>query len=121
LNLLNIKINLKDLNWLLNEFNINIESIKQIDSINLNNSQIFHHENVTIECLNTFKSSNEQLKNLEKECEKLKNELKRSKEILANPNFLAKAPKEKIALEKQKLDNYQKQFDTILMTINKLK
>jgi len=51
----------------------------------------------------------EEIMKLEKEIERLNSEISRSENMLNNPNFIAKAPKEKIALEEEKLkDNKEK-------------
>lgn len=56
---------------------------------------------------------NEVLKNLLGEKKKLEAELQRSKGILNNANFLAKAPKAKVQNEKDKLASYEKQYDEV--------
>ena len=48
----------------------------------------------------------EMLLRLNKEIENLNNEIKRCQNMLNNQNFLAKAPQEKIALEKEKLQKH---------------
>lgn len=48
---------------------------------------------------------------IKKRIEELEGELNRSKKMLSNPNFLAKAPKEKIEQEKQKFAKYQAEYD----------
>lgn len=57
---------------------------------------------------------------LEKDLEKIKSELKRSEGLLGNPNFLNKAPKAKIDLEKSKYESYKAQFDEISKKLNNL-
>ncbi len=56
---------------------------------------------------------NEVLKNLLNEKKKLEGELQRSKGILNNANFLAKAPESKVQNEKDKLASYEKQYDEV--------
>ncbi len=56
---------------------------------------------------------NEVLKNLLGEKKKLEAELARSKGILNNANFLAKAPEAKVQNEKDKLASYEKQYDEV--------
>ena len=48
-------------------------------------------------------NKDEQLAKLNKDIENLNNEIKRCQNMLNNPNFINKAPQEKIALEKEKL------------------
>ena len=47
------------------------------------------------------------------EMKKLTSEIERSLNMLGNPNFTDRAPIEKVNLEKQKLTEYQRQFDLI--------
>ena len=47
-----------------------------------------------------------ELVDIEKEVERLTKELARVNGMLANPNFVNKAPEKKIAEEKEKLENY---------------
>ena len=49
-----------------------------------------------------------------KRIEELKGELARSAKILSNPQFLAKAPADKVALEKEKQAKYQAELDKYL-------
>jgi valyl-tRNA synthetase len=58
-------------------------------------------------------SEAEEKQKLEKELETLEKELTRVKNMLSNPNFLNKAKPEKVIEEKQKLENYQSQYDAI--------
>ena len=53
---------------------------------------------------------------------RLKNEkeIERSNSILNNPNFLAKAPKEKVDLEKNKLEGYLKTKEELLSELKKV-
>ncbi|MFA5525993.1 MAG: valine--tRNA ligase [Acholeplasmataceae bacterium] len=51
---------------------------------------------------------------LVKQKDMLEKELKRSETILNNPNFVQKAPKEKLDLEKEKYQSYQKQYDSVI-------
>ncbi len=51
---------------------------------------------------------------VEKRIAELKAEIERSTKMLSNPNFVNKAPKAKVDLEKQKLENYQHELDNYL-------
>ncbi|UVT34325.1 valine--tRNA ligase [Mesomycoplasma hyorhinis] len=95
------------------------------DSLNLINklaiAEIFEN-NVSILKTNNFeiflnlsesKQNEEQLR-IEKEIKYLESEVQRSSAILSNPNFLAKAPKEKIELEKSKLEDYKNKLNYYL-------
>ena len=62
----------------------------------------------------------EEIKKLNAEKERLEKEIARSTGILSNPGFLNKAPAAKIELEKKKLDEYQKQYQTVTERLNKL-
>ena len=54
------------------------------------------------------------------ELERLNSELQRSKKILSNQGFLAKAPQAKIDAEKKKQEAYQKQYDVISSRLEEL-
>ncbi len=56
----------------------------------------------------------EELKKLAAEKERLEKEIARSNGILSNEGFLKKAPEAKVKLEKDKLEVYKKQYQTIL-------
>lgn len=58
--------------------------------------------------------------NLLKEKERLEKELARSKNMLANPNFLAKAKPEKVSAEQAKLVKYEEQYKAILKHLEEL-
>ena len=49
-----------------------------------------------------------------KQKQALENEIKRSENILNNPNFVQKAPKEKLDNEKEKYQSYLKQYDMVM-------
>ena len=59
----------------------------------------------------TSKESEEAVKRIKARIKVLKNELARSKHILTNPNFLAKAPQKKIDEEKEKQLKYQNELE----------
>ena len=61
-----------------------------------------------------------ELLRLSKEKEKLENELNRSRNMLANERFMASAPKHKIEDEQNKLMEYQRQYDLVLLELAKL-
>ncbi|EIN14961.1 Valyl-tRNA synthetase [Mycoplasmopsis agalactiae 14628] len=52
----------------------------------------------------------DRLIDLNKKIEQAKFEIDRAQKMLSNPNFISKAPKDKIALEQEKLQKYQKQL-----------
>lgn len=52
--------------------------------------------------------------------EKLENELKRSKSMLSNPNFVAKAPEAKIKAEQEKLKDYEAQYEEVCAALAQL-
>ena len=56
----------------------------------------------------------EELKNMAGEKARLEKEIARSNGILSNEGFLKKAPEAKVKLEKDKLEVYKKQYQTIL-------
>jgi len=52
---------------------------------------------------------------IKKRIDQLKAELDRSHKMLSNPNFLNKAPAEKIKLEQEKLNKYQAEYDKYIL------
>lgn len=58
---------------------------------------------------------------LEKELDRLEKEIARSQSMLSNPNFLSKAPQEKIAVETQKQKDYQESYRQTKSRIEALK
>jgi valyl-tRNA synthetase len=63
-------------------------------------------------------NKDELLAKLDKEIENLKNEIKRCENMLNNPSFLAKAPADKVSLEREKL---QKHLDNLKVLEEKKK
>ena len=63
-------------------------------------------------------NKDEQIAKLTKEIETLKGEIKRCEGMLNNQNFLAKAPAEKVSLEREKL---QKHLENLKVLEEKLK
>jgi len=61
-----------------------------------------------------------EIERLTKEQKKLEGELKRSQNMLSNEKFLAKAPAEKIAEEKEKQQKYQQTYDQITERLKQL-
>jgi len=55
-----------------------------------------------------------ELEKINKELERLENEIKRSNSMLSNEKFISKAPQAKVDEEKAKLVNYQNSYDTLL-------
>ena len=66
-------------------------------------------------------NTEEEIAKCEKELAKLTGEIKRCEGMLANPNFVNKAPEAKVNAEKEKLANYKEQYELTLNTLNKLK
>ena len=58
--------------------------------------------------------------NLEKEIARLRSELDRSEKMLGNPNFIQKAPKEKIKIEEEKYANNKKLFEELSAQLKNL-
>jgi valyl-tRNA synthetase len=73
----------------------------------------------TIYILNDFEDENEQKINNEKILQQLQEEITRSENILSNKNFILKAPKEKVEIEKQKLVDYKNKYKELLAIKNK--
>jgi valyl-tRNA synthetase len=64
---------------------------------------------------------NQEIERLEKELKKLDGEIKRGEGMLSNPNFINKAPEQKVNIEKAKLANYKDQHNTIGVRLESLK
>ena len=62
-----------------------------------------------------------EIERLTREQKKLEGELKRSANMLSNEKFLAKAPTDKIAEEKEKQKKYQQTYDQITERLGQLK
>ena len=63
----------------------------------------------------------EVIKKLEADLAKLENELKRSKAMLSNESFIAKAPQAKIEQEKAKQEAYLKQYEEVKKALAEIK
>ena len=70
--------------------------------------------------LDTLVNVADEIKKLEEAKKKMINEIARCKGMLSNVNFTSKAPKEKVAAEQEKLDNYEKQLSEIEKSIKEL-
>ncbi|MBQ0035337.1 MAG: valine--tRNA ligase [Firmicutes bacterium] len=55
-----------------------------------------------------------ELEKINKELERLENEIKRSNSMLSNEKFVSKAPQQKVEEERAKLVNYQNSYNTLL-------
>ena len=73
---------------------------------------------IPLEDLVDFEKEKERLT---KEKEKLEKELARSKGMLSNEKFLNKAPAEKVAEERAKMDKYQQMMDDVLARLAQMK
>ena len=51
---------------------------------------------------------------------KTENEIKRSNRMLGNENFVKKAAKEKVQMEKEKLESYRSQYDIIVKQLKQV-
>lgn len=117
-----------DLEQVLNPFNeIDKSMLKKMVKINILDSLDEATIVVPLSCgeLHIIKSN---LVDLEAEKEKLLNqqdllekEIERAKAMLANEKFVAKAPLEKVAAEKEKLENYSRQLDIVKQQLSHLK
>lgn len=113
------KIDLNLVNNFLNKFNINILQVSNA-RINLKWDMISIGD-IAIEFENNFINKDKLLSKFQKQLTDLQKELDRSKTILSNNSFLAKAPKEKIESEQKKYESYKTQYKQIQIEIEKLK
>ena len=63
----------------------------------------------------------EEIAKLEKEAKRLQGEIRRGEGMLSNPGFINKAPAAKVEAEKEKLENYKKQYDIVSEELNAMK
>lgn len=61
-----------------------------------------------------------EIERLKQELMKLENEVSRCEKMLSNPNFINKAPKEKVELEREKLVDYKAKYETIKKRLQEL-
>lgn len=113
-----IKTNVDNLNNIFKVLNTKVRNIST-DRIN-QKSIIYSTANCLIEYFEDFIDEKTQLINLNKQLNNLNNEIKRSQTILSNKNFMNKAPKEKIDIEQQKFEKYEKQYQEVLQAIKTL-
>ena len=96
--------------------------VNKIDEKRINNTwDIINLNDSIIEFQNAFISKQDELDKLNKQKLFLEYEIKRSREILSNKNFIDKAPKQKVLLEKAKYAKYQESYKLIINEINKIK
>ena len=57
-------------------------------------------------------------KKMEDEIKKLENEIKRCESMLSNPNFVQKAPAQKVEQERKKLADYQSKYNAMKDKLN---
>lgn len=62
----------------------------------------------------------EEIERLKQEQSKLQQEIKRGEGMLANPNFVNKAPEAKVNAEKEKLEGYKSQYEIIANRLKEL-
>jgi valyl-tRNA synthetase len=105
------------LNELLIPFNVKINHISKT-TVNPK-ADIKTYDNLVIEFINQYENPEEIKQSLQKELNFLTNELSRSKSILANTNFISKAPKQKVDLEKKKLLEYEQRYNEIKKVLDK--
>ncbi|MCQ2956612.1 MAG: hypothetical protein MJ233_01835 [Mycoplasmoidaceae bacterium] len=106
------KVDLENLNKLLQAFNI---KIKNIIDVKPDNTTALVVEDGII-CLAEQQSSNQ---DLTKRLEVVEFEIKRAQGMLANANFVAKAPADKVQAERDKLAKYEAEKQQILQSLNK--
>jgi valyl-tRNA synthetase len=111
------KIKKEELNELLQKFNTTVQTVSN-KRIN-NDAKIITINEHAIEYENDFLDSSLEKQKLESDLKHFEMEVKRSETILANKSFVAKAPKEKVILEKNKLQQYKDQYQKIAAALKK--
>ena len=108
----------------IDELNEYIKRFAFANSLEFTNEDVPNSTSIILSKLTLYildNTNKEDLKNnLEKEFSRLQNEIKRSEGMLSNKNFLDKAPKEKIDVEKKKYENYLTQLKEIEEKLKKL-
>ncbi len=113
---LKIKVS-EDFKTLLNRFTFSEFEIK--DDLNSLSGELFTYNYGSL-LISSGVSKEEAKEKLEKEIAFEKSEIKRSEEMLNNLNFLAKAPKEKVEMEKSKLKLHQDNLKDLEEKLKKL-
>lgn len=89
------------------------ENIKVREIIESNNKPTHILDGLSLIIHNDYQNNDLKKEELKKEIELLEFEINRAKNILANKNFVAKAPKEKVEEEERKLKNYSDRLNEI--------
>lgn len=89
------------------------ENIKVREIIESNNKPTHILDGLSLIIHNDYQNNDLKKEELKKEIEFLEFEINRAKNILANKNFVAKAPKEKVEEEERKLKNYSDRLNEI--------
>lgn len=89
------------------------ENIKLKEIIESNNKPTHILDGLSLIIHNDYQNNDLKKEELKKEIEFLEFEINRAKNILANKNFVAKAPKEKVQEEERKLKNYSDRLNEI--------
>ncbi len=107
----------------INLFNkyLNTNNISIVDNISNNCIDIITNNLCIKVNTDNLVDSKEELKKLENQLVMVENEIKRCHELLFNPNFIQKAPEQKVNIEKEKLAKYQLQYSNLKEQISKLK
>lgn len=107
----------------INLFNkyLNTNNICIVDNISNNCIDIINNNLCIKVNTDNLVDSKEELKKLENQLVMVENEIKRCHELLFNPNFIQKAPEQKVNIEKEKLAKYQLQYSNLKEQISKLK
>lgn len=123
-----IKTNNTDLEKMLNINRIYLEKFCNTSELNIGNNFEFTEKVMTSvitdgEILLPLKGLidiDAEIERLKQELAKLENEVSRCEKMLSNPNFVNKAPKEKVELEKEKLYDYKAKYETIKKRLEEL-
>ena len=107
----------------INLFNkyLNTNNIYIVDNISNNCIDIINNNLCIKVNTDNLVDSKEELKKLENQLVMVENEIKRCHDLLFNPNFIQKAPEQKVNIEKEKLAKYQLQYSNLKEQISKLK
>ncbi|QBF34554.1 valine--tRNA ligase [Mycoplasmopsis phocirhinis] len=100
-----------DVNITKNQFNIDAIAKLANAQIKINNDTVYVDGDIVVNIEQSIEQKNEYINSIKSKIGELENEIERAQKMLNNPNFIAKAPSNKIELEQQKLQKYTKELE----------
>ena len=94
------------------------KEIKIVDEFNINGESHLYSNGELL--IGSLLSNDEQIEKINKDIEFERNEISRGERMLNNPGFVSKAPKEKIELERNKLNSHKEKLNLLLEKLKNL-